>query len=278
MAQNEVADILKEQTMRKIIDFHTHAFPDALAPKAMAQLHSEADIVSYLDGRVSSLLASMDKAGIETSALCCIATRPSQFEQILQWCKEICSDRIVPFPSVHPADPQAVEKITQVAREGFRGVKFHPYYQNFDLDSPEMDSIYEALSANNLIVVMHTGYDIAFERIDRAGTKRILDVINRFPGLKLITTHLGGWYDWDAVEKGLLGKPVYMDISVSREFLGDQRFRRMLLAHPSEYLLFGTDSPWADQTEAIEAIRRLNLPETLMDKLFYKNAKTLIDL
>jgi hypothetical protein len=50
----------------------------------------------------------------------------------------------------------------------------------------------------------------------------------------------------------------------------------MLLTHPSEYLLFGTDSPWADQTEAIEAIRRLDLPEMLMDKLFYKNAKTLL--
>jgi uncharacterized protein len=262
--------------MRKIIDFHTHAFPDALAEKAMAQLHSEADMVSYLDGRVSSLLASMDKAGIEASVLCCIATRPSHFEQILLWSKQIRSDRIVPFPSVHPDDPQAVEKINQVVREGFKGMKFHPYYQDFDLDSPKMDSIYEALSANNLIVVMHTGFDIAFERIDRAGTKRILNVTGRFPGLKLITTHLGGWYNWDAVEKDLLGKPVYMDISVSREFLGDQRFRRMLLAHPLDYILFGTDSPWADQTEAIEAIQRFNLPDILVDKLFYENAKKLI--
>jgi uncharacterized protein len=270
--------------MRKIIDFHTHAFPDALAEKAMAQLHSELhtelygqeDFSSYLDGRISSLLASMDTAGIETSALCCIATRPSQYEQILLWCKQIRSDRIIPFPSVHPSDPHAVEKINQVAKEGFAGMKLHPFYQDFDLDSPQMTPLYEALSVNNLMVVMHTGFDIAFKRIERAGTKRILNVINRFPELKLITTHLGAWYDWDAVEKDLLGKPIYMDISVSREFLGDQRFRQMLLRHPCDYLLFGTDSPWADQNEEVQAIQRLNLPEMLMNKLLYDNAKKLL--
>ena len=270
--------------MRKIIDFHAHAFPDALAEKAMAQLHSElrtdiygpGNFTSYLDGRISSLLASMDKAGIEISVLCCIATRPSQFEQILQWCKKISSDRIISFPSVHPGDPQAVEKINQVAKDGFKGMKFHPYYQDFDLDSPQMDPLYEALSANHLMVVMHTGFDIAFEKIDRAGPNRIVNILNRFPNMKLITTHMGAWYDWDAVQKELIGKPVYMDISVSREFLGESRFRQMLLDHPADYILFGTDSPWSDQSEEIEVIRRLNLPEQLMDKLFYENAKKLI--
>jgi uncharacterized protein len=272
--------------MRKIIDFHTHAFPDALADKAMVQLHSElhnelygvGDFTAYLDGRIGSLLASMDKAGIETSVLCCIATRPSQYEQILMWCKQIRSSRIVPLPSVHPDDPLAVEKILRIAQEGYKGVKFHPYYQQFDLDDPKMNPIYEALSANHLMTVMHTGFDIAFEKIDRAGAKRILNIIERFPELKFISTHLGGWYDWDEVEKKLLGKPVYMDISVSRDFLGNQRFRQMLLAHPSDYLLFGTDSPWADQKEEIRAIQQLNLPEVLLNKMFYENAKKLLIL
>jgi hypothetical protein len=271
---------------RKIIDFHTHAFPDALAQKAMTQLHSElhgelygqgdGDFVAYLDGRINSLLTSMDKAGIETSVLCCIATRPKQFEQILLWCKEIRSNRIVPFPSVHPDDPDAVEKIFRIAQEGFKGVKFHPYYQQFDLDDPKMNPIYEALTDNQLIVVMHTGFDIAFERIDRAGPKRIINVIKRFPELKFITTHLGGWYDWQEVEKYLLGKPVYMDISVSREFLGHQRFKTMLLNHPKDYILFGTDSPWADQHSEIQAIDRLGLPDMLTRKIFYENAMKLI--
>jgi hypothetical protein len=40
-----------------------------------------------------------------------IATKPSQFGPILEWPKKISSDRIVSFPSVHPADPDAAAKV-----------------------------------------------------------------------------------------------------------------------------------------------------------------------
>jgi predicted TIM-barrel fold metal-dependent hydrolase len=67
-----------------------------------------------------------------------------------------------------------------------------------------------------------------------------------------------------------------MEISVSQSFLGDERFRKMLLAHPADYLLFGTDSPWADQTQAIEALQKLNLPPDLLNKLLGQNAKRML--
>ena len=35
-------------------------------------------IKAYLDGTIADLLRSMDKAGIEKSVVCCIATRPEQ--------------------------------------------------------------------------------------------------------------------------------------------------------------------------------------------------------
>ena len=83
-----------------IIDFHTHAFPDALAHRAVAQLLSEAgEVRSFLDGKVSSLIASMDANGIEASVLCSIATKPSQFEPIFRWSQQIASDRIIPLAS-----------------------------------------------------------------------------------------------------------------------------------------------------------------------------------
>ncbi|HML74209.1 MAG TPA: amidohydrolase family protein [Anaerohalosphaeraceae bacterium] len=263
--------------MRPVIDFHTHAFPDSVAEKAMASMHAEADWKAVLDGRLSSLIASMDRAGIQTSVLCNIATRPKQYEPIFEWSKQIRSPRIVPFPSVHPADPDAVRKVEQVAEAGFIGMKFHPYYQDFDLDEPRMMPIYKALSRHRLITVIHTGFDIAFEWIDRAGPQRILKVLEQVPELKLITTHVGSWQQWDDVERYLLGKPVWMDISVSREFLGDDRFRRMLLAHPADYLLFGTDSPWADQADMIAFLESLQLPEATLNKMLYQNARRLLD-
>ncbi|WP_211248521.1 hypothetical protein [Desulfobulbus elongatus] len=44
----------------------------------------------------------MARSGVERSVLCSIATRPEQFSPILDWSKAIRSERIEPFPSLHP--------------------------------------------------------------------------------------------------------------------------------------------------------------------------------
>lgn len=262
----------------KIIDFHTHAFPDALAERAMAQLKAEcAEVRSFLDGRLSSLLDSMNACGIEKSILCCIATRPVQFESIFNWCRRIASDRIVPFPSVHPQDTQAVERVVQIAQAGFKGIKLHPYYQSFVLDDPALFPFWQAVCDSKLLAAVHTGYDIAFERIERASPRQILRLLERFPKLKLITTHLGGWQQWDDVENLLLGRPIYMEVSWSIEYLGAGRTKEMLMRHSEDHILFGTDSPWTDQSETMESYKKLNLPHHISEKFFYKNAVRLLE-
>lgn len=262
---------------RLIIDFHTHAFPDALAERAMAQLLSETDkVTAFLDGKLSSLLASMDAAGIEKSVLCSIATKSSQFDPIFQWSLDIQSDRIIPLASIHPDDPAGPEHAHQIAEAGLLGIKMHPYYQNFNIDDKKLYPLYEAIEDEGLLLTMHTGFDFAFEWIDKAGPKKISDVLERFPNLKLITTHLGGWQQWDEVEELLIGKPVYMETSFSVKYLDQDRLRRMIMAHPSDYVLFGSDSPWTDQIAEISAISQLGLPESLLGKILYDNAKKLL--
>ncbi|NLK41823.1 MAG: amidohydrolase family protein [Planctomycetes bacterium] len=263
--------------MQRFIDFHTHAFPDALAARAIRQLLSEAEgVTAYVDGRVSSLIRSMDENHIETSVLCSIATRPKQFEPIFEWSCAIASERIVPFPSVHPADPQAVERIGRIAEAGFKGVKMHPYYQDFCVDDPAVLPLYEAICGHGLMLTLHTGFDIAFGRVEKASPRQIAAVLRQFPTLRLITTHLGGWQQWDDVERYLIGHSVYMETSWSLEYLPPEQARRMLLNHPAEYLLFGSDSPWTDQGQSIKAIESLNLPQDRLNRLFYDNARRLL--
>lgn len=260
-----------------IIDFHTHAFPDAIAARAVAALESQpGEAKARLDGRVASLVASMDRHGIRQSVLCSIATKPDQFESILKWSLDVASDRIVPFPSVHPRDPMAVERVGRIAQAGLRGVKLHPYYQDFDFDSEPMVPVYERIAAEGLILVCHTGYDLAFERIRRADPARIRRVLDRVPGLKLATTHLGAWEDWDEVERHLLGRPIYMETSYSLDHMPRERARRLLLGHPRTHILFGTDSPWKDQGEEIERVRALELGATVESALFSDNAARLL--
>jgi predicted TIM-barrel fold metal-dependent hydrolase len=220
----------------------------------------------------------MDRTGIEKSVICCIATRPEQYEPILRWCGHIRSDRLIPFPSVHPADPAVVDHVRRIGREGFQGVKLHPYYQDFFLDEDRMRDLYEQVDRANLLLVVHTGYDIAFPRIRRADPRQILAVKDRFPTLGLVTTHMGAWQQWEEVQRDLIGHDVLMEISFALDELDIERAREMILGHPPGCVLFGTDSPWTDQADTLALLERLGLPDDKLEAVLATNALTLLGL
>ena len=262
--------------MKGIIDFHTHAFPDNLAEKAIKTLEEEGGIKAHLNGKISSLISSMDTCSIEKSIVCSIATKPSQFDSILKWSREIKSDRIIPFPSFHPQDSEFAERISQIKNEGFKGIKFHPYYQNFTIDEEYLFPIYEKICREGLLLVMHTGFDFAFPFIRKADPQRIVKIKEEFPELKLVTTHLGSWQDWENVEKFIVGKRIYMEISFSLEFLKENIVKRIIVNHPEGYVLFGTDSPWTDQKQSLDLLRKLQLGEEKEKRILRDNAVKLL--
>lgn len=259
-----------------IIDFHAHAFPDQIAERAISTLEEGCDITAKHNGKISSLLKSMDKAGIDKAVICSIATKPTQYEDILKWSKSIHSDRIIPFPSLHPENIDIKEKIKIIFNEGFKGIKLHPYYQKFQIDEERIFPIYEETQKHGLLLVSHTGFDIAFPHDRIADPIKIINILKKFPDLKFVATHFGAWEDWDEVEKHLIGKQIFMELSFSLELLNKNKAEKMLLAHPSDYLLFGTDSPWTDQENALNILRSLNIKENIKEKILYKNACRLL--
>ncbi len=261
-----------------IIDFHTHAFPDYVAAKAIPSLESAGKIKAFTAGTLSSLLASMDEAEIETSVICSIATHPSQFKSILDWSARVVSERIVPLPSIHPADKLLVERVQQVKDGGFSGIKMHPYYQSFSLDEKRLFPLYEALVEYDLMIAVHCGFDIAFPRTRVADPQKILAIKSTFPKLKLIATHFGGWKMWDEVAEHLIGKEIYLETSFAFQYLPRETIRRMLNSHPDEFILFGTDSPWDDQKSCVQQVRDLELSSHLEEALLFGNANRLLGI
>jgi predicted TIM-barrel fold metal-dependent hydrolase len=262
-----------------IIDCHTHAFPDALAQRAVSSLAAAAgDAKPALNGTIADLLRSMDTHGIAVSVVACIATRPAQFQPILDWCRAIASDRLVPFPSVHPDDPDALARVKAIAAAGFRGVKLHPYYQQFSLDEPRVLPLFQRIAELGLPVLCHTGFDIAYPRDRICDPVRIAGLLDRVPTLRFIASHVGAWEDWDEVERHLLGRAVYLDTAYSHAYLGPARMRDLLLRHPAEFVLFGSDSPWDDQGAALAELRAMRLPPDREGALFAHNARRLLGL
>jgi len=76
----------------------------------------------------------------------------------------------------------------------------------------------------------------------------------------------------------LVGRRLYMDVSHCQGEIDDEQARRILLAHPPEYLLFGSDAPWSDPGGTRDWIRRLLPDQRRLEALFHDNAVRLLGL
>ena len=262
-----------------VIDFHAHAFPDDLAARAIARLEADCPWKAVADGRISSLVKSMDAAEVDVSVVCTIATKPDQVKSILEWCGKIHSDRIEPLPSVHPDTPKAAKWIGKIAKAGFAGIKLHPMYQDFTADDARLDEIYAAAADHGIFIQSHCGRDIGFPpEDDRASPARFRRVMERFPRLKLVCTHMGGWQAWDEVEKHLIGTDAYFETSFSLGERGadPQRIASMIHRHGVERVMMGSDWPWNTQAEEIGNVRNLALRKADVGRILYSNAAALL--
>jgi len=270
----------KDLRRAPIIDFHVHAFPDALARDALERLSAQGGgIAPRTDGTVRGLLASMDRANIARAVVCSVATKPEQCDSILNWCAERArdSDRIVPFPALHPDVPDAPAHVRRIAASGFKGFKMHPYYQGFAVDEARMFAIYDEAARAGLIVELHAGFDFGFPDDDRASPARIRAVIEKHPDLKLVAAHLGGWRVWEQVARELVGAPVFLETSFSLEMCPRDLLERIIRTHGADKILFGTDSPWTDQAENVALLRGLDfLSEVQREAILGFNAARLL--
>ena len=74
----------------------------------------------------------------------------------------------------------------------------------------------------------------------------------------------------------MIGEKIYMEISYALDILDPERARRMILAHPAEYVLFGTDSPWTSQDKTLSLLLDLRLGPVLEKKILRENAVSLL--
>ena len=259
-----------------VIDIHTHAFPDSLAPRAIAALEAECEWRAVGDGTISALVESMDAADVDVSVVCPICTKPDQAKGVLSWCKSIRNERIDPFPSVHPDTPKPDRWLQRFAKERFVGIKLHPMYQNFALDEERLDPIYSAAADCGLIVEVHCGCDIAFPGDDRASVERLGRVIRRHAKTKFVCTHLGGWKMWDDVWKHVVGTEVWLETSFSLAWQAPAEAEKIIRAHGIERVLFGTDWPWAAQDKQIDLLNSLSLSRQEKDQILFSNAARLL--
>jgi uncharacterized protein len=259
----------------RIIDVHTHAWPDAVAAKAVAALMSKGTLIPSYDGTVAGLVAEMDRCSVSAGVLLPVATKPGQVAGINEWAASIASDRIVPFGAMHPDVEDPAAEMARMAALGLRGLKLHPEHQGFAPDEPRLTPIYEAAIEHDMTVFFHAGEDELHEGLH--GTPESFAVVlDAFPEMRVVLAHLGGYRVWNRVAELLVGRDVYLDTAYTLGHLPDADFVEIVHAHGAEKILFGSDGPWTDAKAEIEWLRRLPFREGVIDAILGTNAERLL--
>jgi len=259
-----------------VVDFHTHAFPDRVAAKAMAALEGTYEVPSFSDATLPGLRGSMAAAGIGHCVVLPVATSPAQVPSITDWAAANTGADLTIFGSLHPDMDDPIAEVARMRDLGICGVKFHSEFQDFNPDDERMFPVYDALRAAGMIVFFHAGNEIKALPQIRATPGRIGRVLDAFPGLTVIAAHMGSYLQWDEVWEFLVGREIYFDTAFCLHKLGTQRFVDIVRGHGARRILFGTDSPWADQAEAQTSIRALPLDDDERRLIFHENARRLL--
>lgn len=262
-----------------IIDFHTHIYPNHLAPRTLAAIKDRAEVRSYTDGTLHGLMRSMKESGVDVSVVSGIATKPEQVESIHEWLKAIGRPSIYPLATMHPGCPPDHNRIKHLKSLGFRGYKLHPDYQGFFVDERRMYPFYEAAHSEGLFLLFHAGVDRGLPSPIHATPERLARVHRDLPGLCMIVAHMGGEDMYLETQKHLLGRDVYLDTSFVLRKMRMDLIQRFFDKHSTERFLFGTDSPWTDQKRELQFFLSLPfLPDEDKEKVTSVNPARLLGL
>ncbi len=262
-----------------IIDFHTHAFPEKIAEKAMTNLSFvSGGLIPQHRGTTASLKEEMQKDGVDISVVLGIATNPQQQENVNNFAAELDKDeKLIAFGSVHPDARDALEELERIKALGLKGVKLHPEYQNFFVDEERMKPIYKKISELGLITVFHAGYDYGYNEPFRCMPDALERALRWFDA-PVIAAHWGGAGCAKQVAKHLCGKNIWFDTSFGYGNMPKSFAQELMDKHTPDRFLFGSDMPWHRPSWEVRLIESLDISAEDREKIYYKNAKKLLSI
>lgn len=262
-----------------LIDFHTHAFPDPIAARAVAGLSRACGgLQPQTDGTISSLKEEMEKEGVDISVVQSIATNPKQQTNVNNFAIAINDDpMLVAFGSVHPDAPNALEELERIKAAGLKGVKLHPEYQQFYADDERMKPIYQKISQLGLVTLFHAGDDYGFPPPYHGMPEHFQKAIKWFDS-PVVLAHWGGLGQSAGVLSKLCGQDIWFDLSFGFNVLTQASAQAIVDAQGPDRLLFGSDMPWHRPGWELRLLDTLDLSDTDREKICFRNAQMLLGI
>lgn len=260
----------------KIIDFHTHVYPDAIAPKAADSVRTFYGLGNdSMNGMVSTLLDRGAAVGTTQYVILPVAMRPDRTRHINDFILDTLKDHpeFLGFGTVHAAMENLTEEVDYICSNGLRGIKMHPDSQVFSIDDERLFPMYEQIRGK-LPVLFHMG-DHRFDYSHPVRLKRLLEL---FPDLQVIAAHFGGYELYEEAYDLLKDTDCFFDVSSSLMFMKPGEAERYINLYGAERFVYGSDYPMWDPVEEMERFMKLQLTDDQRQQIFHKTAESLLHL
>lgn len=261
-----------------VFDVHTHFLPEPVM-RAVWQYFDDAAVNYGVDWPITyrwqddDRLAHLRAMGVLRFTSLVYAHKPGMAAWLSDWALSFAADvpECVPTATFHP-EPGAAAYVADAIDRGARVFKAHLQVGDYDPRDPLLDPVWGLLSESAVPVVMHCGSAPLPGRFTGPGP--IGEVLQRFPGLRMIVAHLGAGEFAQFLHLVQARPYTWLDTT-----MGLTDFMQRLRLYPPDLLpdlralssegrvLFGSDYPnipypFAHQVEVL-ADHGLDMPEVL---------------
>ena len=260
----------------RIIDCHTHIYPEAIARKAAASIRDFYNLGDEeLEGTAAELLRRGAKAGIDGFVVLPVGMKPAQVHHVNTFILEqmSCQSRFWGLGTVHAAMEDLTEEVRWILDSPLRGVKLHPDFQGFDIDDPRLFPMYEMLRGKKP-VMFHTGDP----RYDASHPRRVKRLLELFPDLQIVAAHFGGYSVYEEAYGILRDTDCVFDVSSSLMFLPEGTAERYIGGYGAERMMFGSDFPLWDPAVEVNRFLNLKLTQNQREQIAHKTAERVFRL
>ena len=258
----------------KIIDIHTHIYPEKIASSAVASIQDFYDIHGgKMNGTEEMLLQRGDEAGISEFLILGVATRPDQVQGINNFVirKVQGQPRFKGLGAIHAGMENPADEVERITTQGLSGVKLHPDFQTFAIDDPRLFPMYEAMQGKYPVL-----YHMGDVRYDYSHPERLKHVLELFPNLQTIAAHFGGYSMYEAAVEILKDTTCIFDVSSSLMFFEPGQAERYIGIYGAERMAFGSDYPLWDPVTEVKRFLQLDLTDEQFEQIAHKTAERVL--
>lgn len=259
----------------EIIDSHCHIYPEKIASKAVKAIGDFYNINMERNGTAKELNSILEKNSITAAVIHSTATKPEQVPSINDFIIETVKtyDKFIGFGTMHAYYDDPETEYKKMKSNGLKGIKLHPDFQMINIDDKAMDTIYELVS-DEMPILFHIGDKTK----DFSNPERLVRVTKRFPKLKPIAAHMGGYNKWQEGMELFKGKEVWFDTCSSFAFLSDEMIIKIINSQGIDKILFATDYPMWNFEDEYRRFMSLGLKNDEIEKILSGNIKMLLKI